>query len=92
MAKKYAAAETQDTISKADRETLQKSQANYKGNSHSDLVKVKIIADGKHVKAGQEKIVHPTMAQLLKAKGLIADDGVPYERPKFEQKDITVDA
>lgn len=73
------------------RSDIVKSQADYKGNQHSDLVVVEIIADGAHVKKGQKKIVHPTMAAILKKKGLIADNGKPYERPKFEQKDLTVD-
>lgn len=90
--KKTAPTAEEASQAKTMRSDLVKTQANYKGKEHSDLVEVEIIADGNHVKKGQKKVVHPTMAQILKAKGLIADDGKPYERPKFEQKDITVDA
>jgi hypothetical protein len=74
------------------RSDIVKSQAGYKGNQHSDLVQVEIIKDGAHVKVGQTKVVHPTMAEILLKKGLIADTGKPYQRPVIDQKDITVDA
>lgn len=69
-----------------------KAQANYEGNEHSDLVKITIIKDGNHYKKGDTDIVHPSLAELLKAKGLIADLGKKHERPKFDQKDTTIDA
>lgn len=52
-------------------ETLQKSQAEYTGNSHFDLVDVEIVKDGNFYKKGDTDKVHPTMALILKAKGLI---------------------
>lgn len=52
-------------------ETLQKSQAEYKGNSHFDNVDVEIIKDGSFYKKGDKDSVHPTTAAILKAKGLI---------------------
>lgn len=84
---------TENAVKNApDPKEVRKAQAEYKGNQHSDLVEVEIIKDGDYLKKGQKKIVHPTMAAILKAKGLIEGNGKPYERPKFEQKDITVDA
>lgn len=80
-----------EEATKATRESIVKSQAGYKGNEHSDLVKVKIIKDGDFYKKGDEDIVHPSLALILKEKGLIADEGTPYTRPKFDQKDITID-
>lgn len=53
------------------KEEIQKSQTNYKGNSTQDLVKVKIIKANKYYKVGDEDLVHPTTAEILKAKGLI---------------------
>ena len=52
-------------------ETLQKSQAEYKGNSHFETQEVEIIKDGSFYKKGDKDTVHPTMALILKAKGLI---------------------
>jgi hypothetical protein len=74
------------------RSSIVKAQAEYKGNQHSDLVEIKITADGEFYKKGDVDQVHPTMALILKEKGLIADTGKPVERPKFNQTDITVDA
>jgi len=48
-----------------------KAQTAYKGNSHFDLVKVKITKDGGFYKKGQEDEVHPSLAAILKQKGLI---------------------
>ncbi len=59
--------------SKWNRESIIKSQADYKGNSHFDLVEVEIIKDGDYYKKGQKDKVHPTVAAILKAKGLIGD-------------------
>lgn len=71
--------------------SIVKSQAAYEGNQHSDLVEVTITKDGNYLKAGQVKRVHPTMALILKEKGLISDLGKPYKRPELKQKDITID-
>jgi len=57
--------------SKFKREDIVKSQAEYKGNSHFDLVEVEIIKDGDYYKEGDKDKVHPTLAAILKAKGLI---------------------
>lgn len=54
------------------KDKLVKSQTGYKGNSQQDLVEVEIIKDGNHYKAGQKDKVHPTVAAILKTKGLIA--------------------
>lgn len=54
------------------KETIIKSQANYKGSSHHDLVKVTIEADGSFYKKGDVDFVHPATAEILKAKGLIS--------------------
>jgi len=58
------------TDEKANAE-VRKSQSAYKGNSHFDLVDVKIIKDGDYYKEGDEDKVHPTLAAILKEKGLI---------------------
>lgn len=55
---------------KANNET-RLAQTEYKGNSHFDKVEVEIIKDGSYYKAGQKDKVHPTMAAILKQKGLI---------------------
>lgn len=52
-------------------ETLQKAQTEYTGNSHFDTVEVEIVKDGSFYKKGDKDTVHPTMAAILKAKGLI---------------------
>jgi len=57
------------------KESIIKSQANYKGNSAHDLVEVKIIADGSFYKKGDTDKVHPATAEILKAKGLISGYG-----------------
>jgi len=72
-------------------QSIRQSQAAYRGNQHSDLVEITITSDGKYLKAGQVLRVHPTSALILKQRGLISDLGTPYERPRFENKDITVD-
>lgn len=72
-------------------QAIRQVQAQYKGNQHSDLVEVTITTDGRYLKAGQKLLVHPTSALILKAQGLISNLGTPYERPRFENKDITVD-
>lgn len=47
------------------------SQTDYKGRSHFDKVDVEIIKDGSFYKKGQKDKVHPTLAAILKSKGLI---------------------
>lgn len=58
---------------KATKAEIIKSQADYKGNSHFDLVEVKIIKDGDFYKEGDKDKVHPSLAAILKKKGLIGD-------------------
>ena len=58
---------------KVTKSDIVKSQADYKGNSHFDFVVVEIIKDGSFYKKGDKDKVHPTMAAILKAKGLIGD-------------------
>lgn len=59
--------------SKFTKSSIVKSQANYKGNSHFDLVEVTIIKDGSYYKKGDVDKVHPTTAAILKEKGLIGE-------------------
>lgn len=58
---------------KATKAEIVKSQADYKGNSHFDLVKIEIIEDGDYYKKGDVDEVHPSLAAILKKKGLIGD-------------------
>jgi len=58
-------------IDKEKSAEIRKSQANYKGNTHFDLVKVEIVKDGSFYKKGDTDEVHPTVAEILKAKGLV---------------------
>lgn len=58
---------------KFTREGLIKSQADYKGNSHFDYVDVTIVKDGDFYKKGDKDRVHPSLAAILKTKGLIGD-------------------
>jgi len=53
------------------KESLQAVQAEYTGNTHFDTVEVEIIKDGSFYKKGDKDTVHPTMALILKEKGLI---------------------
>jgi len=62
-----------DEKAKATKAEIVKSQADYKGNSHFDLVEVKIIKDGDFYKEGDTDKVHPTVAAILKKKGLIGE-------------------
>lgn len=55
------------------KDDLVKTQTEYKGDSHFDLVEVEIIKDGDYYKKGDKDKVHPTLAALLKSKGLISD-------------------
>lgn len=59
------------TDEKANAET-RKAQADYKGNSHFDLVEIEIVKDGDFYKKGDKDSVHPTLAAILKQKGLIS--------------------
>jgi len=52
-------------------DAIVKAQADYKGDSHFDTVEVEIIKDGSFYKKGDKDNVHPTLAAILKAKGLI---------------------
>lgn len=70
MAEKRKEAEKMDAVTTA---SIVSSQAEYKGNSQLDRVKVTAIEDGKHVKKGKEYNVHPTTALILEKKGLIDD-------------------
>ena len=56
---------------KMTKEEVMKSQAEYKGNSLFDVVEVTIIKDGDFYKKGDKDKVHPSLAEILKAKGLI---------------------
>lgn len=58
---------------KITKESVIKSQASYKGNSHFDFVDVIIVKDGDFYKKGDSDRVHPTLAAILKEKGLIGD-------------------
>lgn len=58
---------------KGTKSEIVKSQADYKGNSHFDLVEVEIIKDGSFYKKGDKDKVHPSLAAILKAKGLIGE-------------------
>lgn len=51
---------------------IRKSQADYTGNTHFDLVDVVIVKDGDFYKKGDTDKVHPTLAAILKHKGLIS--------------------
>lgn len=53
------------------KESIKKAQANSKSNSQQDLVEVEIIKDGSYYKKGDKDKVHPTLAEILKEKGLI---------------------
>ncbi len=57
----------------ATKDSIIKSQADYKGNSHFDFVDVEIIKDGSFYKKGDKDRVHPSLAAILKEKGLIGD-------------------
>ena len=57
----------------AKKSEIVKSQADYKGNSHFDFVEVEIVKDGSFYKKGDKDKVHPSLAAILKAKGLIGD-------------------
>lgn len=53
------------------KDSITLAQTNYKGNTQSDVVEVEIIKDGSFYKKGQKDTVHPTVAAILKEKGLI---------------------
>jgi preprotein translocase subunit SecF len=66
---------------------IRASQAEYKGNHHMDKVTVKIIKNTKYYKKGQSDTVHPTVAAIMKQKGIIGDyekDVKTYRAPKVE--------
>ena len=58
---------------KATKESIVKSQADYKGNSHFDYVDIEIIKDGSFYKKGDKDRVHPSLAAILKEKELIGE-------------------
>lgn len=58
---------------KSTKSEIVKSQADYKGNSHFDYVDVEIVKDGSYYKKGDKDRVHPSLAAILKVKGLIGD-------------------
>lgn len=62
---------SEDKTKAMTKEEITKSQANYKGNSHFDFVDVEIVKDGDFYKKGDKDRVHPTLAAILKKKGLI---------------------
>jgi hypothetical protein len=62
-----------DEAKKFTKDSVVKSQTNYKGNSHFDLVEIEIVKDGSFYKKGDKDKVHPTLAAILKEKGLIGD-------------------
>lgn len=53
-------------------ESIVLAQTDYKGNSHFDTEEVEIIADGNYYKKGQKDTVHPSLAAILREKGLVA--------------------
>ena len=57
-------------INKAEQKRVQKSQAAYKGNSFKDKVKVVFTQSTNHHAEGDTKMVHPTTAEVFKAKGI----------------------
>lgn len=61
----------EDKKNEGTKDAIIKSQAKARSNSQADLVEVEIIADGSFYKKGQKDKVHPTVAEILKAKGLI---------------------
>lgn len=65
-------------------------QADYKGDSHFDLIDVEIVKDGDYYKKGDKDRVHPTTAAILKAKGLISVD-VNVNKKNVSVKDKTAD-
>ena len=52
-------------------ESIKKVQAKSKSKSQGDLVDVEIIKDGSFYKKGDKDKVHPSLAEILKVKGLI---------------------
>lgn len=72
---------------KTTKAELVKSQSNYKGNSHFDYVDIEIVKDGDYYKKGDKDRVHPSLAEILKAKGLI--DSVPTAKSRDTDKLLT---
>ncbi|MCY7291341.1 MAG: hypothetical protein LH615_04080 [Ferruginibacter sp.] len=58
---------------KVTTESIVKSQVSYEGNSHFDYVDVTIVENGDFYKKGDKDRVHPSLAAILKEKGLIGD-------------------
>lgn len=62
---------------KMTKDEVMKSQTNYTGSSLFELVEVTIVKDGDFYKKGDKDKVHPSLAEILKAKGLIDKIGTP---------------
>jgi len=60
-----------EEVKAVTKDSITLAQTEYKGNSQTDLVEVEIIKDGSFYKKGQKDNVHPTVAAILKEKGLI---------------------
>jgi len=60
-----------EEVKAVTKDSIVMAQTSYKGNSQSELVEVEIIKDGSFYKKGQKDNVHPTVAAILKEKGLI---------------------
>ena len=52
-------------------ESIKKVQAKSTSKSQADLVDVEIIKDGSFYKKGDKDRVHPSLAEILREKGLI---------------------
>lgn len=53
------------------KESVKKSQTNANSKKQSDLIEIEIVKDGNFYKKGQKDRVHPSLAEILKEKGLI---------------------
>lgn len=53
------------------KESIKKAQANSKSKSQHDLVDIEIKKDGSFYKKGDKDKVHPTVAEILKERGLL---------------------
>lgn len=66
-------AEEKDKGEVMTKDKITKAQTEYTGNSHFDMVDIEIVKDGDYYKKGDKDRVHPSLAAILKAKGLISD-------------------
>jgi biopolymer transport protein ExbD len=53
------------------KDNLKQAQAKSKSKSQQDLVSIEILKDGNFYRKGDKDKVHPTVAEILKVKGLI---------------------